>query len=351
MARKYGNQTGTPNQPSSAVATGSFISPTEVARQKNISDGWPNTSRVAQGLVGSYALALTSGALNVAESNDWLHCNGAAISRSTYSELYAVISGMYGSGDGSTTFNLPECTDFVYFKTTTTATTSGVTMSGQATLPAHSHTFGRYERRNITGNNGGGSQSIVNSEPTSTVNTSTDGGALNRGRNRQVYPVLCAKSTDINYPAGCVFPVLLPTNTGSPLPTFNAPVAVCSGQPVSRAAFPKLFAAVGVLFGSGDSSTTFNLPDLRGLFLENVNKTRVVQVSGSLPSGYILDEFAAHSHTATVSYPNNTGDDPSFTAGGIGGDLTTPATGSTSAGDGSENRGPNISVFFCVELV
>lgn len=37
-----------------------------------------------------------------------LHCNGAAISRTTYSELFAAIGTTYGAGDGSTTFNLPD---------------------------------------------------------------------------------------------------------------------------------------------------------------------------------------------------------------------------------------------------
>ena len=38
----------------------------------------------------------------------WLLCDGSAISRSTYSGLYTVIATNYGSGDGSTTFNLPD---------------------------------------------------------------------------------------------------------------------------------------------------------------------------------------------------------------------------------------------------
>jgi hypothetical protein len=39
----------------------------------------------------------------------WLICNGSAISRVTYSALFAVIGTNYGVGDGSTTFNLPPC--------------------------------------------------------------------------------------------------------------------------------------------------------------------------------------------------------------------------------------------------
>ena len=41
----------------------------------------------------------------------YLPCNGSAISRTTYADLFAVIGTTYGSGDGSTTFNLPNLTD------------------------------------------------------------------------------------------------------------------------------------------------------------------------------------------------------------------------------------------------
>lgn len=37
----------------------------------------------------------------------YLLCNGAAVSRTTYSKLFDRIGTTYGSGDGSTTFNLP----------------------------------------------------------------------------------------------------------------------------------------------------------------------------------------------------------------------------------------------------
>lgn len=38
----------------------------------------------------------------------FLICDGSAVSRTTYSDLYAVIGTKYGPGDGSTTFNLPD---------------------------------------------------------------------------------------------------------------------------------------------------------------------------------------------------------------------------------------------------
>ncbi|MFQ6744812.1 MAG: phage tail protein [Alphaproteobacteria bacterium] len=37
----------------------------------------------------------------------WLKCDGSAISRTTYADLFEAIGTKYGTGDGSTTFNLP----------------------------------------------------------------------------------------------------------------------------------------------------------------------------------------------------------------------------------------------------
>lgn len=37
----------------------------------------------------------------------WLRCDGAAVSRQTFSDLFAAIGTAYGGGDGSTTFNVP----------------------------------------------------------------------------------------------------------------------------------------------------------------------------------------------------------------------------------------------------
>lgn len=39
---------------------------------------------------------------------NWLECNGQAVSRETYKDLFSVIGTYYGEGDGSTTFNLPD---------------------------------------------------------------------------------------------------------------------------------------------------------------------------------------------------------------------------------------------------
>jgi len=57
-------------------------------------------------------------------------------------------------------------------------------------------------------------------------------------------------------------------------PAANIPAgwAVCDGAAISRTGeFADLFATIGTAWGAGDGSVTFNLPDLRGMFLRGVN--------------------------------------------------------------------------------
>ena len=43
----------------------------------------------------------------------FLECNGATVSRSTYSALFAIIGTTYGAGDGASTFEIPDLQDNV----------------------------------------------------------------------------------------------------------------------------------------------------------------------------------------------------------------------------------------------
>ena len=43
----------------------------------------------------------------------FLECDGSAVSRTTYSALFAIVGTTYGAGDGSTTFNVPDLQDNV----------------------------------------------------------------------------------------------------------------------------------------------------------------------------------------------------------------------------------------------
>ena len=59
---------------------------------------------------------------------------------------------------------------------------------------------------------------------------------------------------------------VLPTGSVIPFAGKTAPTGwrMCQGQAVSRTTYAQLFSVIGTTFGSGDGSTTFNLPDLRG---------------------------------------------------------------------------------------
>lgn len=58
----------------------------------------------------------------------WLQCNGAAVSRTTYAALFAKIGTKYGSGNGSTTFNLPNL-HHKFIEGTTTSSEVGQSVS------------------------------------------------------------------------------------------------------------------------------------------------------------------------------------------------------------------------------
>lgn len=60
----------------------------------------------------------------------------------------------------------------------------------------------------------------------------------------------------------------------------------CNGQAVSRTTYSRLFAAIGTRWGSGNGSTTFNLPDFRKRFPEGANSGSEVgqYVQAGLPN-------------------------------------------------------------------
>ena len=70
----------------------------------------------------------------------YLLCNGAAVSRSTYSALFAILGTAYGSGDGSTTFNVPDFRDRFPVGAGTTYSANSTGGSANATLVSHTHT-------------------------------------------------------------------------------------------------------------------------------------------------------------------------------------------------------------------
>lgn len=70
----------------------------------------------------------------------YLLCNGSAVSRSTYAALFAVIGTAFGSGDGSTTFNLPDFRDRFPVGAGTSYSANSTGGSKDAITVAHTHT-------------------------------------------------------------------------------------------------------------------------------------------------------------------------------------------------------------------
>ena len=125
----------------------------------------------------------------------YLLCDGAAISRSTYSTLFGVLATTYGAGDGSSTFNIPDLRGRVI------AGHGGTLLSGSADaigatnahstkthtlsiaeMPAHDHTYNR--TNNVTA---GGSMAIEDGPVTGTATSSSTGGG---GAHNNVQPTI-----------------------------------------------------------------------------------------------------------------------------------------------------------------
>jgi microcystin-dependent protein len=96
---------------------------------------------------------------------------------------------------------------------------------------------------------------------------------------------------------------------------------ICDGRVVSRTDYPILFNAIGTAWGSGNGSTTFNLPDLRGYFLRGVdgnagrdpnNATRTASNPGGNPANAVgsvqSESVSSHTHLLSVGSLNNFND-------------------------------------------
>lgn len=142
----------------------------------------------------------------------------------------------------------------------------------------------------------------------------------------------------------------------------------CQGQAISRATYASLFAAIGTIYGVGDGSTTFNLPNLQGYFLRGVN-TSGTGVDPSRGFGSVqTDTFKAHNHYNGVAvtngspfpfiYATTTADVPGTSGSTAHTDANTAQSqGSTSTADGThttagtatETRPANVAMLYAIK--
>lgn len=72
---------------------------------------------------------------------------------------------------------------------------------------------------------------------------------------------------------------------------------MCDGSAVSRGAYAALFSAIGTTYGTGDGSTTFNIPDLTGRVVIGVSGTHALGTTGGEESHVLLEtELPVHHH-------------------------------------------------------
>ena len=74
---------------------------------------------------------------------------------------------------------------------------------------------------------------------------------------------------------------------------------ICNGANVSRTDYAALFAAIGTIYGAGNGSTTFGLPNLNGRFLEGTTYTGSVGTYHSAGLPNITGSFTSHGNTGS----------------------------------------------------
>lgn len=137
----------------------------------------------------------------------------------------------------------------------------------------------------------------------------------------------------------------------------------CDGAAVSRTTYAALFAAIGTTFGSGDGSSTFNVPDMRGYFARGSGTNSDGTASGTFGAKQ-TDDIKPHTHNINdpshqhVSF-GDVGGGGSTLAAGAGYNVTstnvTSASGTgitvlnTGTNIGTEVRPKNIALLYCIK--
>lgn len=121
----------------------------------------------------------------------------------------------------------------------------------------------------------------------------------------------------------------------------------CDGSAVSRTTYATLFAAIGTTFGTGDGSTTFDLPDLRGEFIRGWDDGRGVDDSRTFGSSQ-TDALKTHSHTYTGFAFGTGATELAAGTSFFAGNTTGNNTGNSSPAS-TETRPRNVALLPCIK--
>jgi len=137
-----------------------------------------------------------------------------------------------------------------------------------------------------------------------------------------------------------------PTGSIATIASVSTPTGYldCDGAAVNRTTYADLFAEIGTVFGVGNGTTTFNLPDLRGEFIRGWDDSRGVD-TGRVFGSSQADAFESHTHTISAGNDVGTGTQRVESANNNSEDfaLTSSATGDT------ETRPRNIALLYCIK--
>lgn len=121
--------------------------------------------------------------------------------------------------------------------------------------------------------------------------------------------------------------------------------AKCDGRALDRATYAELFAEIGIIFGGGDGSSTFNLPDTAGRVLSDSQGKDYGAKVGADDVALTISQMPSHGHNLTVSTEEHPGGYYTRYAKVAGPSSYTPtdkAIDSTGGGTAHENRQPTL---------
>lgn len=339
--KKLGNYTGAQSLPTSSGAAGSWVSASEVYSQQ-VNSQWPSTPIPERGAwiqPGDLVYAVASNVVTALTSGidySYVVASGQAVSRALYSNLFSIIGEKYGPGDGVSTFNVAPMMP-VYGYTKCTTIDGALSASGVGVLPSHTHTVTRAtsQFQDQASEGGGATTNTVSF----TFFTNNSGGADNHGRHVEIIPLM--SNTSETAPVGTVIPCLTPNSVAALSEVIPSNCVVASGQALSRTTYSELFQRLGTLYGNGNGSTTFNIPDFRGVFLRSPVGRVTIQPSGYTTNVYGSDNYISHRHGVSAYYLGGGSRRCDYIA--ISTSAVAPASGPSSVGGGVENRPANIT--------